>query len=138
MSSHLRLARLFSLFTYSTLAGRDNHKEIDMISNANLIVAAAVTGLFAGAAAQAGAAAVAPAPVSQSVTTPVNAATVNAKLGQKATQFAEDAKGKHDCKGKNDCKGEGGCKSSDNGCHGKNSCKGKGGCNTKGTESKLA
>jgi hypothetical protein len=37
---------------------------------------------------------------------------------------------KHDCKGLNSCKGKGGCKAGDNGCKTKNSCKGKGGCAT--------
>ncbi len=37
---------------------------------------------------------------------------------------------KHGCKGQNDCKGHGGCKSSNNGCRGKNDCKGHGGCKT--------
>jgi hypothetical protein len=104
-----------------------------MTSNSKMIVAAAVTGLFAGAAARASAVTTASALVSSptSVTAPAHPATVDAKLGQKATQLADDStKGKHDCKGKNDCKGEGGCKSGDNGCKGKNSCKGKGGCNT--------
>jgi hypothetical protein len=111
-----------------------------MTSNSKLIVAAAVTGLFAGAVARANAATTTPAPLSpsHSVTTQANTPSVDAKLGQKATQLADDTKGKHDCKGKNACKGEGGCKSSDNGCKGKNSCKGKGGCNTNKSESKLA
>ena len=118
--------------------GRNNLKECFMTSNSKLIIAAAVTGLFAGAAARASAS-TAPAASSapQSVVAPTHAQGVDAKLGQKATQFADDTKGKHDCKGKNACKGEGGCKTGDNGCKGKNSCKGKGGCSTK-SESKLA
>jgi hypothetical protein len=110
-----------------------------MNSNTKFIVAAAVTGLFAGAAGRAAAASSAtPVPAPHSVTARGQAPSLDSRLGQRASQLADDAKGKHDCKGKNDCKGEGGCKSSDNGCQGKNSCKGKGGCNTNGTDKKLA
>jgi hypothetical protein len=90
-----------------------------------VIVAAAVSGLFAGAGA-----------VRASSTTSTNGRSVSRTT---ATTFAgakaqnmDDAAGKHDCKGANSCKGQGGCKSGDNGCKGQNSCKGKGGCKTNG------
>ncbi len=71
----------------------------------NMLMAAAVGGLVAGAA------------------TPAFASDPE----------GEKAKG-HDCAGKNECKGQGGCKTGDNGCAGKNSCKGKGGCAVKAKE----
>lgn len=92
-----------------------------------LMVAAAVSGLLAGAAT-------------------VQASTLPVQHGQKTVSFEKAGKAsflrasldgdkdKHSCKGKNDCKGQGGCKSSDNGCKGKNDCKGKGGCATDGSK----
>lgn len=78
-----------------------------------LIVAAAMAGLFAGAA-------------QVSAQQPAQGVS---SIGTVAHRSIND---KHSCKGENSCKGQGGCKSGDNGCKGKNSCKGKGGCNTEG------
>ncbi len=74
-----------------------------------LVLAAAVTGLFAGAA-----------------TLPtISAADAD---GHAVTGKADAAK--HACKGMNECKGQGGCKTDKNECKGHNSCKGTGGCAT--------
>jgi len=35
---------------------------------------------------------------------------------------------KHACKGQNGCKGQGGCKTDKHACKGQNACKGQGGC----------
>jgi hypothetical protein len=94
------------------------------------ITAAAIAGLFAGAAATAGAAAHTNA--GETGVSANSGSTITlAGFGKTSVNFMADG-AKHDCKGKNDCKGKGGCKSGDNGCKGKNSCKGKGGCATDG------
>ena len=84
-----------------------------------VFAAAAVTGLFAGASAQAAAA-----PTSNSVSR--TRPTVASIAGTRAI-FA-DATTQSSCKGQNDCKGKGGCKSDKHDCKGKNDCKGQGGC----------
>jgi hypothetical protein len=82
----------------------------------NVLVAAAVTGLFAGVTGCEDKKASESKPTAS--TTTVNAMPTTAASGAK-----------HDCKGKNDCKGQGGCKDSDkHDCKGKNACKGQGGC----------
>jgi hypothetical protein len=82
-----------------------------------MLATVAITGMMAGSALRAHAAANTNGP------TQLNSST--------AGLLADDpTMGKHDCKGMNSCKGQGGCKSSDNGCKGMNSCKGKGGCAT--------
>ena len=91
------------------------------------IAAAALTGLLAGTASRALAAA-------PSHSSDTSSARKVLSTGQKAISMADDTD-KHSCKGQNSCKGKGGCKTGDNGCKGKNSCKGKGGCKT--TEDKL-
>ncbi len=88
-----------------------------------VIVAAAVSGLFAGTGAVR--ASTSSATTGRSVTR----TTATTFAGVKASNM-DDTAGKHDCKGMNSCKGQGGCKSSDNGCKSMNSCKGKGGCKT--------
>jgi len=93
------------------------------------IAAAALTGLLAGTASRALAAA-----PSHSSDSNTSARKVLSSSGQKAVSMADDTD-KHSCKGQNSCKGKGGCKTGDNGCKGKNSCKGKGGCKT--SEDKL-
>jgi hypothetical protein len=92
-----------------------------------MIAAAAMAGLFAGAASRTMAS---PVTSSASTISSVKAsATADTRLG---TKFLADdtAKGKHDCKGKNDCKGLGGCKTDKSACKGQNACKGAGGCKT--------
>ena len=55
-----------------------------------------------------------------------------AKPAAEGTSSSTSAMAKHDCAGKNDCKGQGGCKGdgSKHDCKGKNDCKGQGGCKT--------
>jgi hypothetical protein len=77
----------------------------------NLFLAAAVSGIMAGAAGTAYAA--------------------DEHAGDKpAADAGKDAADKHGCKGMNSCKGKGGCMTEANACAGKNDCKGKGGCAT--------
>jgi hypothetical protein len=88
-----------------------------MKSTKMMIAAAAMGGLFAGAASH----------VSASMTGPqsIKKLVVQSQAGAKAAAIGLD---KHDCKGMNSCKGQGGCSTGDGGCKGKNTCKGKGGC----------
>jgi hypothetical protein len=87
------------------------------------LMAAAVTGLLAGAAAcDKNEAKVESTPKAQ--TTTANAAPQSAPSATPAA-----AAEKHSCKGQNACKGQGGCKESDkHACKGQNDCKGQGGC----------
>lgn len=76
----------------------------------SILMAAAVSGIVAGAAPNGTLA-------SSAVDRPSNA------------QQLDDSKGgKHSCKGQNACKGQGGCKTEKHGCKGQNACKGQGGC----------
>jgi hypothetical protein len=87
-----------------------------------MMVAAAVSGMLAGAATM------------QAATTQTTNPVVKVGKASFGSASLNQDTSKHSCKGKNDCKGQGGCKSSDNGCKGKNSCKGKGGCATDGSK----
>ena len=77
----------------------------------HLILAAAVTGLFAG-----------------SSMASLRAADADAAKDKTVTEKADA--GKHACKAMNACKGQGGCKTEKNECKGHNACKGTGGCAT--------
>ena len=80
-----------------------------MTKNLNrLVLAAAVTGLFAGAS--------------------MNKLSAADATDNTSTEKADAAK--HACKGMNACKGQGGCKSDKNSCKAQNACKGQGGCAT--------
>jgi hypothetical protein len=86
----------------------------------NVLVAAAVTGLFAGATG---------CEEKKTSESKPNASTTASTTAVNAMPTGAASGGKHDCKGKNDCKGQGGCKDSDkHDCKGKNACKGQGGC----------
>ena len=74
-----------------------------------LILAAAVTGLFAG-----------------SSTASLRAA--DAKTAKDKTSIEKAEVGKHASEAMNACKGQGGCKTDKNECKAKNACKGHGGC----------
>jgi hypothetical protein len=81
----------------------------------NPLVAAAVMGMFAGAAGCDKNAAPGAQPA--------------AKAGGDTAQAASPMGAKHACKGQNECKGQGGCKvEGKNACMGHNQCKGQGGC----------
>jgi hypothetical protein len=70
----------------------------------SILVAAAVSGLFAGA---------------------------RAKDAERSSEWGvtdAQAVDKHSCKGQNACKGQGGCKTDKHACKGQNACKGQGGC----------
>lgn len=82
---------------------------------AHTLMAAAVSGILAGAA---GCGGTAPQPAEPSA---------GDMSGMSAPAAAS---AKHACKGQNECKGQGGCKTDKNGCKGQNACKGQGGCKT--------
>jgi hypothetical protein len=75
----------------------------------HLALAAAVSGLFAGALLNTG---------------------CNSDSRSGNATASDNASDKHACKGMNACKGKGGCKTDKNACKGMNACKGKGGCKT--------
>ncbi len=75
----------------------------------HLALAAAVSGLFAGAVLTSG-------------------CTSDSRDG--GSTPTEKTTDKHACKGMNACKGQGGCKTQANACKGMNACKGQGGCKT--------
>ena len=79
------------------------------------ILAAAVSGLFLGAA-------------TTSCTKASDTSKSEAKGGVSAAALA--IADKHACKALNSCKNKGGCKTDKNDCAGKNDCTGKGGCAT--------
>jgi hypothetical protein len=77
----------------------------------SILVAAAISGMFSGAAANS------------------DAPQIQAQLDLGSAQQLDDSgKGKHACKGQNGCKGQGGCKTDKHACKGQNACKGQGGC----------
>jgi hypothetical protein len=83
------------------------------------LAAAAMVGLFSGAA------------IRQSYADGANITT--ATNGVTATNIAPGKVARkkpkvHDCSGLNECKGLGGCKTAEHECKFKNACKGKGGC----------
>jgi hypothetical protein len=111
------------------------------MNSTQTLMAAAVTGILAGAAA-CGSQSTPPATPEGAEAPPVAAAGGEAPP---ATEAASDAgtpttddrtpvptnathPAKHACKGLNDCKGRGGCKTELNSCRGQNECKGRGGC----------
>ncbi len=82
----------------------------------NVLVAAAVTGLFAGA-------------TGCDDKSKTEAKPTASSAAANAMPTAASSGAKHDCKGKNECKGQGGCKDSDkHACKSQNACKGQGGC----------
>lgn len=96
----------------------------------NSLMAAAVTGILAGAAACGGQASPTPAaPAAEAPAAPVADATTPEPVNDRipADNNSSNAS-KHACKGLNDCKNRGGCKTELNTCRGKNECKGRGGC----------
>jgi len=71
----------------------------------SMLIAAAVSGIVAGAEGQ--------------------SQMRHSELGVSSSQLLGD---KHGCKGQNACKGQGGCKTDTHSCKGQNACKGQGGC----------
>jgi hypothetical protein len=98
------------------------------MNRTNSFMAAAVTGILAGAAACGGQASPAPAaPATEAA--PVADATPTEPVNDRIPADNDSGQpSKHACKGLNDCKGRGGCKTELNSCRGKNECKGRGGC----------
>ena len=98
----------------------------------NSLLAAAVTGILAGAAACGGQPNAAPAaPDAEAPAAPVADATTPEPVNDRIPADNDSSTpSKHACKGLNDCKGRGGCKTDLNTCRGKNECKGRGGCKT--------
>jgi hypothetical protein len=72
--------------------------------NKQILVAAAISGMFLGSVA-------------------AHAADSKPSKDDSAKEGS-----KHACKGQNACKGQGGCKSEQHACKGQNACKGQGGC----------
>jgi hypothetical protein len=96
----------------------------------NTLLAAAVTGILAGAAACGGQATPEPAaPAAEAPAAPMAGADPHPNDRIPADNDS-GSPSKHACKGLNDCKGRGGCKTDLNTCRGKNECKGRGGCKT--------
>jgi hypothetical protein len=85
------------------------------------LLSAAVSGIFFGLPATAGASSIG------SSDTPGFDAPSASPMGDVA-----DAGAKHACKGQNGCKGQGGCKTDKHACKAQNACKGQGGCRTDG------
>ena len=95
------------------------------------LVAAAVTGILAGACG--GQTSPAPAAPPAGEAAPVAAASTEAAPAatsddRQLVPNSSSQPSKHACKGLNDCKGRGGCKTELNSCRGQNECKGRGGC----------
>ena len=97
----------------------------------NSLLAAAVSGILAGAAACGGQTPEPAAPAAEAPAAPVADATTPAPADDRIPADNDSGTAsKHACKGLNDCKGRGGCKTDLNTCRGKNECKGRGGCKT--------
>ena len=96
----------------------------------NSLMAAAVTGILAGAAAACGGQASPPAaPAAEAPGAPMADATTPEPVNDRIPADNDSGTAsKHACKGLNDCMGRGGCKTELNTCRGKNECKGRGGC----------
>jgi hypothetical protein len=107
------------------------------MNRTNSLMAAAVTGILAGAAACGGQASPAPAapaaeaPAAEAPAAPMADASASEPVNDRIPSDNDSSTAsKHACKGLNDCKGRGGCKTDLNTCRGKNECKGRGGCKT--------
>lgn len=114
------------------------------MKSTNLLLAAAVSGVLAGAAwagdpAPTGTATATPATPEKHACKGLNSCKANGgcKTATNSCAGMNSCKGqggcataKHACTGHNDCKGQGGCKTAKNSCRGQNACKGQGGCAT--------
>jgi len=90
------------------------------IMSPNILLGAIVSGIIAGAAANARA------------DVPQTSGQDAVGLQQPPAPTPAPDGSKHACKGQNGCKGQGGCKTDKHACKGQNACKGQGGCRTDG------